>query len=201
MKSGSTLSEDPCDNRSREVLEGDIMSYRRFIVMFSTASLIALTAWAGIAVMAQDAGSGQRAPAQITADLKDEHGRTALMRAALKGDRADVQGLLDGGADVNATTEAGVTALMLAAGEGHAEVLQTLIAKSADVNARTPGGYTALMCAALNGHTDAVRVLLDNGADVTIKDTSDQTALKYAESKAHTEIIELLTRAGNKSSQ
>jgi uncharacterized protein len=176
------------------------MRYGR-IALLLTASLIALTGWAEIAVTAQSPGTEQRQPASIAAELKDENGRTALMRAVLKGDRGNVQALLDNSADVNATTDAGVTALMLAAGEGNAEVLQALLAKGADVNAKTPGGYTALMCASLNGHTEAVRVLLDNGADVSIKDSGDQTALKYAESKAHTEIIELLTRARNKGSQ
>lgn len=174
------------------------MSQIRIKASFLVALMFVLPAYSVSLASVQDPETARRETGQITSVPKDENGRTALMRAALKGNRADVQALLDGAADVNAKTDAGVTALMLAAGEGHDEVLQALLAKGAEVNARTPGGYTALMCAALNGHTETVRILLDNGADANVKDNGDQTALKYAESKGHTDIIELLTRARNK---
>jgi ankyrin repeat protein len=185
---------------SRDENEGGsvtVMSHKKIAALF-VVFLMALMLNVKSVAHAQDQETARRESSQVTPDPKDENGRTALMRAALSGNRAEVQALLDSGADVNATTERGVTALMLAAGKGRTEIVQDLLTKGADVNAKTPGNYTALMSAALNGQIEIVKVLLDKGADANAKDNGDQTAMKYAESKGHTDVVELLTRAKNK---
>ena len=170
------------------------MSKKLFSLMF--AILIGLVANAGYSANAQDQRAN-RASTDIT-EPTDENDRTPLMRAALKGDRTELLGLLDNGADVNGKSKSGVTALMLAAGSGRIEIVQDLLSKGADINAKTTGNYTPLMCAALNGHIKVVKALVDAGADVSAKDNGGQTALKYAESKGHADIVELLSSVKDK---
>jgi ankyrin repeat protein len=121
-----------------------------------------------------------------------------LLDAAGKGDTAQVESLLDKGANVNGQSNTGVSALMLAAGVGNEEMLRALLNKGADVNLKSPGGYTALMAAALNGHPHIVKVLIERGANVNAQDIGKQTALKMAQSKGNTEIVSLLKKAGAK---
>lgn len=104
-----------------------------------------------------------------------------LCSAAMKGDTAVVQALLDKGADVNAIFNGplGQTVLILAAEAGHNEIVKMLLAKGADVNMKTKYGSTALMCAAESGQTEIVKILLDKGADVNAKDVGG-TALRSA---------------------
>jgi ankyrin repeat protein len=81
-------------------------------------------------------------------NAQDEHGFTALMYAAGKGNVYCVKVLIGCHANVNAKDNDGRTALMLAASAGKAESVQDLIAAGADVNAKDKNGNTALMYAA-----------------------------------------------------
>lgn len=173
-----------------------IMSHKRTSALLF-GILIGLVASLGGSALAQDQ-EAKRDSADTVTEPRDENGRTALMRAALKGDRTELLALIESGADVNAKSKSGVTALMLAAGEGHREVLQALLARGAHINAKTSGNYTPLMCAALNGQTKVVKMLLDAGADFSAKDNSGKTALKYAESRGHADIVELLSSVKDK---
>lgn len=59
-------------------------------------------------------------------NVKDECGRTALMRAAYHGRTDTVKYLLDIGADVNARDPWDVTALIMATARGRTEIMQML---------------------------------------------------------------------------
>lgn len=120
----------------------------------------------------------------------DDFGQTQLMRAALRGDVARVQALLQRGADPNAVDSWDTTALMLAAGKGHAAVVRLLLQHGAQVDARDSCGRSALMAAALagaftqmantvlarsfgfssGGALEAAAALLNAGADVHATD-------------------------------
>ncbi|UCF81171.1 MAG: ankyrin repeat domain-containing protein [Acidobacteriota bacterium] len=100
-----------------------------------------------------------------------------LLEAAKAGDAAEVEELLEQGADVNAGEEDGTTALMFAASKGHTETVKALVASGADVNAETDNGVTALMTAVSWGYTETVKVLLDAGADVNVKRGDGVTVL------------------------
>jgi len=110
-------------------------------------------------------------------------GYAPLHQAAMKGDLALVQGLLDRGANINVlNTRNGWTALAEACSNGHLEVVQLLLAKGAlteiQIGTDISIGKTALIKAAEHGHTAVVSVLLDEGkADVDRTDNEGRTAL------------------------
>ena len=77
------------------------------------------------------------------ADLGEE-----LLSAVWDGDLAEVERLIEIGADVNAQDDYDMTALMWAANEGYTEIVELLIDAGADVNLQDEYGWTALMVAA-----------------------------------------------------
>ena len=114
----------------------------------------------------------------------DERGFTALHRAASEGRPADVQALIEAGADVDARSRGGgLTALQVAVWRraGLAAV-SALLAAGAEVDATDARGWTALHWAARDRRTDpaVVEALLWAGATVNMQDNIGQTALQYA---------------------
>ncbi|KAL2920766.1 Integrin-linked protein kinase 1 [Bienertia sinuspersici] len=65
-----------------------------------------------------------------------------LLFMACKGDVKGVQGLLDGGTDVNSIDLDGRTALHIAACEGNIEVVKLLLSRKANIDARDRWGST-----------------------------------------------------------
>lgn len=118
--------------------------------------------------------------------VKDE---SPLMLAAIKGQLALCQQLLDRDADVN---KPGWTPLHYAASGGKTEVIQLLLQHFAYIDAASPNGSTPLMLAAMYGSTDTVRVLLQAGADPKLKNALDLTALDFARMVGHLDAIELI---------
>src|SRR6185295_17855882 len=184
-------------NRLTSGPKGLIMRGKEIIL----SSLLALSALACARTEPKPITASAPPPA---AEVKDESGRTPLMRAVDSGETEGARKLIEDGADVNAETPAGVTALMNAAGMGNIVLVELLIKKGADVNHKTSGNYTPLMQASLVGQTEIVKILLDAGADPTIKDNAGRTAADFAEEKQHPEILALLkqktgeTRGGKK---
>jgi len=123
--------------------------------------------------------------------------QSPLSRAAMRGDTAQVQRLLDKGADINSTT-LGLTALMCAADTGVPIVVEQLISKGADVNACNQVGQSALLFAALCGHTECVKLLLEHGANTEQRDIYGKTALDYATDKGSIEVVKLIRAASPK---
>src|SRR4051794_15192206 len=80
------------------------------------------------------------------ANVKGDHGTTALMYACSFGSPAAVKALLKAGAQVNTANELGATPLMLATTEP--DKVKLLLQHGANVNAATRAGRTALMIAA-----------------------------------------------------
>lgn len=86
----------------------------------------------------------------------DADGLTPLMRAAARGDVAEMTTLLAGGADVNqAHADARITPLMLAAYFGRDAAVAWLLEKGASANLKDAAGASAADWASQNGH-DAV---------------------------------------------
>jgi ankyrin repeat protein len=86
----------------------------------------------------------------------DPDGLTPLMRAAARGDAAQVASLLAGGADVNqAHAEVRVTPLMFAAYFGRDAVVALLLERGATANLKDAAGASAADWASQAGH-DAV---------------------------------------------
>jgi ankyrin repeat protein len=91
---------------------------------------------------------------------RDQHGWTALHRAAFKGKTDAVRVLIEKGIDVDAKDEDGYTALHCAVESGHADVIELLVKKGADVEARTNKGVTALQIAESLHYVGITRVLI-----------------------------------------
>ena len=77
---------------------------------------------------------------------------------------ADVQEMINGGADVNATHNLAVAPLHLAATLGKTEVISVLVKAGADVNARDIDGLTPLIYAKHKKHWSAAKLLEKHGA-------------------------------------
>ena len=115
-------------------------------------------------------------------NVKDDKGRTALIRASENGNIEVVKLLLDRGANLEAKDDWGRTALIWASWDGHIEVVKLLLDAGANPNAKDDKGRTALMEASRYGYTEIVRLLLGAGADRNIKDGDGKTVYDFATS-------------------
>ena len=120
---------------------------------------------------------------------------TDLIEATRANDVAQVELLLDNGADTEGTDEHGHTALHFAAGYGNAEIARMLIEHGADVDAVGRIGNTPLLIAAQEGHTAVARILVDSEAHLDATDEFGGTSLRYAAGRGHRDIADLLRAA------
>ena len=119
--------------------------------------------------------------------------KISIHQAAMAGDLAVVNRLLDSGCRTDTTDEDGRTPLMYAAYNGHTAVIRKLLERGASVNLYDVNGRTALMMASSGPFPEAVRLLLDNQADPDMKDLDEHyTALMYAASEGQLEVTRIL---------
>lgn len=137
-------------------------------------------------------------------DAADGDGMTALMHAALLGNRELLDLMITHHADVNAMDNNGMTALMQAAWAGHEEVVDDLLVAGAMLDLKTSphttritkSGANALIAAAIGGNLEVVRYLLGQGAKVNECDADGETALLQAARGGNPRLVELLLRNG-----
>ena len=92
-------------------------------------------------------------------NARNEHGMTALMRAAYYGRVQLVRVLLEHGADPNATRNDNFTALSLAAFFGHAEIVEILMQRGAKTDVAARFGTSAQIWAKARSYGDVARSL------------------------------------------
>jgi ankyrin repeat protein len=119
-------------------------------------------------------------------------GSTLLVEAAGRGDLAEVEKLLHGGADIEQRDSAGRTAVLAATDGNHVQVVRALIARGADVNAQDNQRDSAFLLAGARGYTDIVRATLFAGADLKSTNRYGGTALIPACHHGHVETVRLL---------
>lgn len=92
-----------------------------------------------------------------------------LHEAVKSRDKAKVELLLAGGANVNASV-GGATPLYWVANNGYTDIAMLLLAKGADANARERQGHPPFHMAISNGQKETAELLLAQGADNNIND-------------------------------
>jgi bla regulator protein BlaR1 len=145
---------------------------------------------------AADVVSETPAEAAAQASRRGSRLNRALVEAAEDGDIADVQDLLERGADVNAAVDGDGSPLIAAARSGSRALVTLLLDRGADVNLAVEGDGNPLIMAAAEGHAAIVELLLARGADVNTVVPSDETALIQASGNGHLAIVQLLVARG-----
>jgi len=166
-------------------------AFGRFVITLASAAIIASAAGCGTTIPKEQSGSGRESP-HSAVNARDAQGRTALMRAVLRGDEEAARVSLDAKADVNIKDEYGKTALTQAVQEQDFGMVRLLVSAKADVNIADEEGWTALMHAVWFANHDMVRVLLSAKADVHATNRSGETAFDLT---ADPRIIEQLRNA------
>ena len=135
-------------------------------------------------------------PLVASAAVAAETGNLSLEDAAKLGDRAAVQSLLSGRADVNLPEADGTTALMWAAYRNDVETADLLLHAGADVKAANQYGATALYAAAASTDSAMAEKLLAAGADANAHLLSGETPLMEAARRGNLTTVHLLLASG-----
>jgi ankyrin repeat protein len=112
--------------------------------------------------------------------------------AAMKGDKAAVQTLLQQKADVNLAQADGATAIQWAAYRNDVEMADLLIAAGADVKKPNRDGATALRLASINGSAGMIEKLLKAGADANEVSPNGETPLMFAARNGNPDAVKVL---------
>lgn len=128
---------------------------------------------------------------EITHEYLPKPGKTKLMDAAHRGDKAGVQAALAAGDKLTDVDASGWTPLMYAASSYGGSVVKEMLEAGAKVSERSKRGETALMASAVTGMAD--EDLLDAGADVNaVNDVGMTTLMLLAQHGEPDEITALL---------
>ena len=91
-----------------------------------------------------------------------------LFNAARQNDTAQIEQLLENGADINQANERGFTPLILAVYANKKSAVELLLEKGANPNSQDLSGNTALMGAAFRGYPEMAELLITYKADVNL---------------------------------
>lgn len=154
---------------------------------------------------------------RVAVDETDRWGRTALMYAA-RTSVDSVRLLVDGGANISATSKDGDLPLHIAIREGRTLIAKYLVSQGCELNTVNKTGQSPLLCAILYSQPevaklllgrgvrmdsalvylaqknviDAVNMLVDMGADVNSADKVGDSALMLASREGNIHVVRLL---------
>jgi ankyrin repeat protein len=126
---------------------------------------------------------------KLDVDAVNASGETPLMMAAMRGQLAWVQRLLERGAQVRRD---GWTPLHYAAAGPSVPTVALLLDRGAAIDARSPNGTTPLMMAARYGAIDAADLLLKRGADPALRNQRELQAVDFATAAGREALAERL---------
>ena len=130
--------------------------------------------------------------------LRSGCGLMPLHQAAVTGQSAMCELLLDRGAQVDARDDDQNTALHYAAASGSKSSVRILLQAGAEVTAQQAQGLTALHWAAHKGHVDALTLLLDHMAPLNAGAEEGATPLHLAANRGHLAAVRILLERGCK---
>lgn len=119
-----------------------------------------------------------------------------LVSAVRGGELAEVERLLDGGADVDAAEADGATALHWAVHGADREAARRLLEAGADASHANSIGATPLFLASINGDAAMIELLLEHGADPNETFRNGETALMFAARTGDVAAIDALVEHG-----
>jgi beta-lactamase regulating signal transducer with metallopeptidase domain len=120
----------------------------------------------------------------------------ALYDAAEEGNTAEINRLLDAGANVNCALEGDGSPLIGAARNGYIRAVALLLDRGADPNMPVRGDGNPIIMAAREGHADIVELLLNRGAHIDQVVPDDENALIQASGSGHLNVAKLLVGRG-----
>jgi bla regulator protein blaR1 len=120
----------------------------------------------------------------------------ALYEAAESGDLAEIDQLLQSGANVNVAISGDGSPLIAAARANRLAVVGRLLDHGADPNMPVEGDGNPLIAAARKGATAVAALLLDRGAQVDLMVPRDENALIQASGSGHLDTVKLLVARG-----
>lgn len=142
--------------------------------------------------------SNNHSNAESQLEIRDNLGRTPLLKASINGFLGGVKLLIAKGANRNVqTSESGSTPLIAASSWGHQDVVKTLLDTSnpkscADLKLQDANGGTALHAAVVGAHFEIAKLLLNAKADFQIKNNDGQRPLHLASKQGDRRIVALL---------
>lgn len=146
------------------------------------------------AIEADDLELAQRLLKVVNLQERDPQNRgvQAIHVAAMKGNFAAIEMLLDQGVPVDSEDSEGMTALFYAAYRGKLDLLQYLLSKGANASHIEHQGRTAVYWAANTGKIEALKLLIAHGCDPNVKTRLGRSALSKAAWSGQVEVVKVL---------
>ena len=133
-----------------------------------------------------------------TVDAFNPLGQTPLHVAAIQNKSANIETLLNFGANLNVKTQKEkVDALYLACNHGSLESIKLLVVRGSKTDSTAPNGWTAVHAAAINGQNAVLQLLHDLGKDLSPL-SPDGTPVDFARIHKRDSTVQLLTKLGAK---
>ncbi|PAV59821.1 hypothetical protein WR25_08032 [Diploscapter pachys] len=114
----------------------------------------------------------------------------ALLDATGRADAAEVERLLNEGANPNSHNEDGLTPLHQCAIDDNAQIMRLLLAHGADVNAQDTEAWTPLHAAACCAHINVVRILIAHNANLLAVNADGNMPYDICDDEATLDAIE-----------
>ncbi|XP_076309518.1 uncharacterized protein LOC143224925 isoform X2 [Tachypleus tridentatus] len=129
-------------------------------------------------------------------NIQDTEGMSGLHQAALMGETAIMQLLLENGAHVDIKDNKGMRPLHYAAWQGKLEPVALLLQYNSSVNEQANHQETPLHLACQHGHVDVANKLLSHGSNVSQRNHEHRTPLDLACEFGKFKVVELLLQSG-----